>query len=598
MRMLVPTVLAVILTFTSACGSAARPASAPKAYPSAPYILPPIRLGIPSPLDWLDVTQAEIYSNIDAVNGFPEYVPDGDNLAQRAQFWLDAVDSQLRRIYPDLFLDAKGHSIVPHPRIRIMIKAGANAFSTSASVCYRVPIHFAAPPAGATPSDDASVIQISPKGVVGLYAKSHVSCIDRTATAVDADLVVRHLQQTVQVQHCSLSTDQGAVVLGQDCHLGSTVQSTGASAIILEPVSNWITLQTSLLELMPSDDQLAYTILHEAGHYYRAHGSLDKQRYVYFYHIDAENLARTKPKADPDLNVLGQKLAALPKYRTQPLSGQIWHSEMFSYGLLTRESLVRPTCSNAASPCFEPCSAWTAIIDDPGFSVQFGKFPQQPLDDVARALYDKWEVSFSQCLAAIAIGDAALPATVLEVAARKVFWRTDPAQATQTPVTTLLAVAAEMNAQFFARDAATDQLLQQALDQRLGYYTTEEEADNLAQAWLPLVGIAAKSSVDHWETFAAFKAGREQEGPYNLSAKDCFALYQSTPRWSESGRPVPVPVGAYTSLHHSSCFRMWNADQRLPYVPSPLAPSLLPSAERYGGPYVDLRARAHSWPNH
>ena len=593
----VPSIGAVIVTFTSACGSASRPASAPKAYPSAPHILPPIRLDIPSPLDWLDATQAEIYSNIDAVNGSPEYVPDGDDLTQRGQFWLDALDSQLRGFYPDLFFDSQGYSIVPRPRIRIMAKAGANAFSTSASVCYRVPIRFAAPPFGATPSDDASVIQISPKGVVGQYAKSHVSCIDRTTTAADADLVVRHLQQTVHVQHCSLSTDQGAVVLGQDCHLGSTVQSAGASGIMLEPVSNWITLQTSLLGLMPNDDQLAYTILHEAAHYYRAHGSLDKQQYVYFYHIDAENLASTQPKSDADLNVLGQKLAALPKYRTQPLTGQTWHSEMFSYGRLTRESLVRPTCSTAASPCFEPCSAWTAIMDDPRSGAQFGKFPQQPLDDVARALYDKWEVSLSQCLAAIAIGDSALPATVLDAAARKVFWRTGPTQANQAPAATVLALASEMNAQFFARDAATDQLLQQALDQRLGYYTTEEEADNLAQAWLPLVGIAPKSSVDHWATFAAFKAGREQEGPYNLSAKDCLALYQSTPRWRESGRPVPVPVGAYTSLHHSSCFRMWNADQRLPFVPSPLAPSLLPSAERYGGPYADLRARAQAWPN-
>ena len=289
----VPSIGAVIVTFTSACGSASRPASAPKAYPSAPHILPPIRLDIPSPLDWLDATQAEIYSNIDAVNGSPEYVPDGDDLTQRGQFWLDALDSQLRGFYPDLFFDSQGYSIVPRPRIRIMAKAGANAFSTSASVCYRVPIRFAAPPFGATPSDDASVIQISPKGVVGQYAKSHVSCIDRTTTAADADLVVRHLQQTVHVQHCSLSTDQGAVVLGQDCHLGSTVQSAGASGIMLEPVSNWITLQTSLLGLMPNDDQLAYTILHEAAHYYRAHGSLDKQQYVYFYHIDAENLAST-----------------------------------------------------------------------------------------------------------------------------------------------------------------------------------------------------------------------------------------------------------------------------------------------------------------
>jgi len=581
-----------LVALIAGCGRSPHPAQVASAEFGASQILPPVRIMAASPLDWLEATKEEIYSSVDAVNGYPQYLPDDDDLTRRAQFWLGALDGRLRQIYPQFFTAPDGQSIVPKPHIRLMIKAGANAFTSVATACYRVPIRFAAPPAGAPVGDGSSVILINAKGTVGLFPRARVSCINRDAAVQSAELVVRHLLQTLQVKSCSLSVDEGTVIIGSDCHLGASVNATTADGIVLQPVSNWMTLQSSLFDLLPSDGQLAYTILHEAAHYYRTHGAIDKRQYHYFYRINTDNLALSQPSVDMSLDDLGHQVTALPNYRTQPLVGQKWHSELFSYGRLARRSLVQDACGDPTSPCAASCRPWMDIMDDPNFDHEFGRFPQQMLSGDARGRYDRWEATLSQCLTSMTIDDMAHPGSVTPAAARTVFWRAAPLAADGTPFRTVFAIALSMNEQLFALAAAEERLLLQALDQRLGFYTTEEEADNLAQSWLPLLGFAPQNAVDHWLTFAKFKNGREQQGALNFSAEECLLLYRSMPKWSRSGQMVPVPVGSYTAFHHSSCFRIWNADQRLPWVSTPVAESLMPAAEQLGGSFETLRLRA------
>jgi hypothetical protein len=140
-----------------------------------------------------------------------------------------------------------------------------------------------------------------------------------------------------------------------------------------------------------------------------------------------------------------------------------------------------------------------------------------------------------------------------------------------------------------ARDRARDALLQQALVQRVGYYTTEEEADNLAMQWLPALGFPPSLALEQWWTYAAYRKGSEQRTPYNFSYERCLALYHAVPAWTENGRFVPVPVGSFGEDHHSSCFRIHNLHRRWLAQRWPIGPSLTAEAEAVGGAYAELR---------
>ena len=107
--------------------------------------------------------------------------------------------------------------------------------------------------------------------------------------------------------------------------------------------------------------------------------------------------------------------------------------------------------------------------------------------------------------------------------------------------------------------------LQEALEQRAGFYTTEEEADNLALDWLSLARAPVEDALTHWLLFARANQGSEQESAYNLSYERCLQLYEARPRWNEDGREAPVPVGSYVEDHHSTCFRLYNIERLLAY---------------------------------
>jgi hypothetical protein len=529
-------------------------------------------------IDWVATTSDEI---IGSGTSGSAYLPDEHPATRRVQFWIDQLDGWLRREDPERFATERGE--VPRPIVHLRIDQGSNAFVSSATVCRRVPIRFAGR-SGSGPGE--SIVLVHPRGSLGLYARSQLSCLDRMDTVLDAEVVRRFLVDSLRLKNCSVTVREGVLEFGRNCRMDPTVEQQTAAGVALKTTSNHLSIDTGLLALLPDEGQLVSAILHELAHFYRAHGSLAKSAFRYFYNLDAP--LAPQPPADPALDALGKQLVALGSFRTQPIQGQEWHSEIFSYGRYTAQLLVNPTCTAAESPCHEACKPWRGIMDDPQVMAQFGSFPQGLLTGASLELYVTWEATFSRCLASLRIAAAAdsLGAKVALEDVKKVFWR--PSYETQTYATVLDAARA-MSADLEARDRARDALLEQALHQRVGYYTTEEEADNLAMQWLPTLGFPPSLALDQWWTYAAYRKGSEQETPYNFSYERCLALYKAVPAWTEDGRLVPVPVGSYGQDHHSSCFRIHNLHRRWLAQRWPIGPSLIAEAEAVGGPYAELR---------
>jgi hypothetical protein len=124
-----------------------------------------------------------------------------------------------------------------------------------------------------------------------------------------------------------------------------------------------------------------------------------------------------------------------------------------------------------------------------------------------------------------------------------------------------------MNQYLKNRDQEGQRALTKALEQRLGFYNSEEEADRLALEWLSLLGVGPEAALHQWLRFAKLMDPYQQDGDSQFNSDRCAQLFQAVPRWTERGRELPVPYGSFTGLHASPCFRLWNLDQRLRYGP-------------------------------
>ncbi|MES2743794.1 MAG: hypothetical protein V4655_00145 [Bdellovibrionota bacterium] len=508
--------------------------------------LPPTRQDEPNPLDWISVPPAVVYDDVNSQWNNPAYLTDDDALLLRMKLWSDRLYDHLKLTYPDRFGDA-----IPKPDIRIMANDTINGFTSSRPVCYAVDIRFEGYGPDALPASRTDVIEINSKGSVGFYPREKVACVDRMAKLNPARHVAEYLRSNTRVKNCSISVEGDTLIVGKDCKLSVRDQHQGAGGIIIQSNTNWITLTTGALNQFPSEREAIFTLFHELGHYYLSHGALAKSQYNYFYRMNDANRLLARPREEPELQELGKKLLALPSYRTQPIEGQALHSELYSYLPTAIQNLILPACS--AHGCSEVCAPIIAFASDKSLTEKLGTFPQAQLTGEALDLYFQFEKNLLSCTNEIRMTSETPVAGEISVeAVKKVFWKGDSVAGQS-----LSSSIQSMSALLFAQENEKNALFQQAIDQRVGYYTTEEEADNIALQWMSDLGISAHYAVDYWFRFFESVSSKQQASPYNFGLGQCRIAQENG--WLEG----TVPVGNYTDPHHSTCFRIFNLVQEI-----------------------------------
>lgn len=519
-----------------------------------------------NPLVWIDQSRDEVV-------GKPDLVPPGSlaPMEKRLQRWLDLLQHQLELQSPDA-LRVGGVSI-PQLKIRIDPDFGLNASVETVSVCYRVPMRLEAtnpvspPMADPNPGDvDPLILTLGSKGQFTTKGFSKISCLDRMQQSASAHDLLRYWEDHRLAPPCSLRVEEGVLVIGADCPRGPEVVTGVLAGVKLHSVSPWIKLGKGLVEGYENEAELISVLFHEAAHYFRSHGVTAKPRFQYFYRIGPEQYARPQPLPDTSLAALGAEVQGLPPYRTQPVQGQRWHSELISYNRNALDQLILPRCTDSSEAgCGRECAPFREFVDDQQARVQLGRFPQAQLTADGLVQYHRWEDALEQCFASIPLGDDG-GNTVSWGQVAKVYWKIQsPAQ--PRVIGNLLDAVATMSQHLMDRDHLSQQALAKALNQRLGFYTSEEEADRLALEWLGLVGLEPEGALRQWLRFAGWMDPYQQEGPFQFKGSRCAQLYQAEPRWTEEGQDVLVPYGNFTGLHASPCFRAWNLDQRMLHGP-------------------------------
>lgn len=300
-----------------------------------------------------------------------------------------------------------------------------------------------------------------------------------------------------------------------------------------------------------SEKAFATVVAHELGHYYRAHGSSAySAKYDFWYQRDVHEPKR--PVAAEDAKKLASHVKTLMSARsTMAVASQ-------KLSPRTTGWLVSYSFRNAlgASP---GCEDALALLKDGGFSgpLSYGG----NLTEEQQAKYLAFEDALAACGSKVALVDANR----------------------QSFVSGVMAIFSAEKEDDFARSATLGELLErvettarrydeedvavreQLSKNHIGWYTTEQEADELAMELAVKVGITPREVLEAWlESMIMFEESYPSYGESDgttIGASACKTLFENdfvTTKEDGTKELAYVPLGSLGDTHHAWCYRLFN----------------------------------------
>jgi hypothetical protein len=557
------------------------------------------------PWMWANVTDAQYKTHIAPLVGIDAsaVLSQDHALTKRLQMWLDRIDTMLRTAHP------QDMALTPKPRAKVVKEGSTNAFVAPAPVCYDLPVKVRS--GSATASTTADVVYLDAKsGEISAWP-TDLKCLSGT----DAVATIKRFVDDFNAASagvCTLAVTGGKLVPSDGCARGSDLGNTvAARSVAIMQTANHVTVFTGLVVSMTEPEFVA-VVSHELGHYYRSHSNVAASDYDFFYTMPDDGNHDHRPVADESLRQLGESaiagstlLNSSELYRS--VSGQKLRPEMF----LAAGSVVKSVC--AAGDCPSECETANSYLNDEDFTDAIGRYPFGRAASGEAAAYKQFEAKALACLARLDVGtgsqvhaDSISWTSILALTMQPVWpdWLGALPAGTQAALGRYMALSAlrmgettdETNvAAAFKAAAATmndqddesEAALKQAYARRLGYYTFEQEADDEAAEWMADLGFEPRHAI---AAMQALGRGDETSLRGMLFGEDqCTSLFQND--WlNSSGSPVFVPVGDYSEIHHSACFRMFNIDREI--AAHNLAPSGATLPAHGGSAWLGLQQQA------
>ena len=514
--------------------------------------------------NWVELSRDEYLSdlkeNLYKLN--PQtLLPDDHPLTARAQYWIDLIDHTLRQKYPDK-LDG-----VPHPLAGVIASPEDNAYSSSALVCKAVATRL--DPASKATRPDIGFIGLIAEGgsgVVGEVAAG--SCVERPLTPADfADVLKDASNDPCDFVLSADSTAQQPIIqINLPCPALSAKLAGKAVAkgIAGRQVANRITFYSHIFSIIKDEREFVAITAHELGHYYRAHGVSESVPYDFFYKV-ADNSPGRRPVADPSVADFGAKVLAASK-RTEWSSGAMIDGAGWSVALSGDFFHLGLLISNG-----EQCAGHVTCQADCAKVRAFNWQSAAPGPGISRVAFENAFMSCADHIAfAPAVGVSALTLEPVATLADKLKDLTNLDQqvqniAAQSP--TWGGVLRGLNELLRAQAKPDLALLSNAATQGLGYYTIEQEADELSAEWLAMIGIDPAFATRSYLDVSIAEGANNPLGVTNVAFSlpdqaTCRTLYDHG--WKDaSGQSVFIPLGDYGEPHHNTCYRAWNIDREI-----------------------------------
>lgn len=528
---------------------------------------------------WDDVPSEDFETTLGELFGLGsvEFLAADHSLTKRTQFWLDRIDAQLRAAHPDELAN------VPKPNAKVMKESSANAFVAPVPICYKLPVKVRSGTANSQNTADTVYLELEtgslnawPDGITCYEGEDDVEQI--------RSLVAKFNAAGLDCQYSVSSS--GRLVPGSDCAVNEDLDGVvAAKHVAILQTANYVTVHTGLFTLM-TEEAFASVLAHELGHYYRSHSTATKGDYGFFYTAEVDQPAR-RPVAEPERQELGDgaimsstMLNASDTHRSHP--NATYRPELF----FAAGSVVQAVCD--AGSCPEACETAQTLIDSSSFTTKIGNFPFGQEGQGERQAYESFEAKVGACLEELELSETSGTLTATAVSWDKVrdlvgaptwpAWLGQISPRTARAIASLAQMAsarlagdapdaADLKAAFKTASATLKTqdddsvaLLRQAVSERLGYYTAEQEADDEAAEWIAETGVDPKHVVD-----AMRRLGQGAETSMHgmlLGEEDCDEL-RSNDWLGDDGAYVFVPIGDYAEVHHSVCYRMFNLEREI-----------------------------------
>lgn len=527
-----------------------------------------------SPFYWADSDYDSFRSALVSAYGWslPTAIADDHALAQRLQLWVDRLDAAVRA---QVKQNTGEELVAPKPRIKVLPTASDfNAWVSG------VVGRTGALTSGATTSEAGEVSDL-------LYLNRAKTSTYSTRSVVTPQWPGKEELQSFwnrPYPQCQLSAD--LQLKGSSCQMGA---KDGEIAILAS--SPWIHITTDLIAAL-GEKTVVFVLAHELSHYYRSHMSEAKlDRYEFWYDNEPDRKKRPVPSADAAaLKAAYLELTRNPKPIQSAVAG--------AYSPRLRPFLLKglaPVLTARAETDFACATArdalgpWvTELVEGIGIpserTTDFLVF-EKALADCAGKLALGSEPGATQ----ISIGEVVLAAMQYAPTGKGVSFYG------QEPLAEFLGALDESARKLDAKEA---KLLSDLQANRIGLYTTEQEADELGFELSLKVGIKPEEVLDGWIEFSVAVDGqipeyyREEYNKQNgFDTATCkAALEKSFATTNEQGvsEPMFVPIGQLEESHHGNCYRlfnMWRLQQSRKLVPAEAPSEMQP-------PWSELQAMA------
>ena len=508
-----------------------------------------------SPYYWANISFEE-HENTMAMLGAQtqgSYTADDDPLRVRLQQWADRMDAAMRRVTLN--------EVAPKPIVKVL-KSGStfNAWSSGTYVSLGVP--FGDPLSQSESYSLYSVLLSSPRVGVSEFALEEVLFPKPSNWIRPASFTqVWNLAKG----ECKLSSAGGRIT---GC--GAAYKTPDVVTVATSP---FIVFATDLVSQL-DENTTVFVMAHELAHMYRAHSSPLVERKYDFWYDHGPNVAKR-----PIPSARHQELQATYERVTRAANALDYVGDA---QLHARSRL--PLVGLAGAGAFDACPAYQT------WSTQYSL---QSLHDVAPHGYPTYEIAESY---------VALERTVLNECPKTEIFTRDVESPNQLPLSTIsnhllvyaapyvVPAASETVASYLQRLEESSYELEQEEaefvklvdDERIGLYTTEQEADEVALELVTRIGFTKKQGIDAWLGFMRAVDMRglvDSASTGEASAEQCGAWLEND-FLDAAGDPVEVTLGSLADNHHGSCYRLYNLwrearAHRYAVVPAPepLAPA-------------------------
>jgi hypothetical protein len=500
-----------------------------------------------------------------------EFASTDDPRVRWGQYWVDAIDHSLRELLPSLM------SSIPPPEFAVAEFPEINAYVTRVPICIKRPVRlesgpqrrssdsvvhpFVFAPLVFAPNEGHFIDSITQVDV----AKSCAQPFAKDDQAIQKTLEDLNRLTELNGGSCRLTLKRGKILATAACNpVDVPIEE---DAFVFLTMSNQLVFFDGVFDFYTEEKWLVSLISHELAHYYLAHDCLSEQRTQFLYRDDPQNLQRVLPEALADQVALAELKAVNTAGIHIPLKGsQLSRSLLIK---LSRDSEALAYVLNGycpqGSPCMEACAeALSALRSDSTMvSIEISLIRN---DTAAIGAAELLAGSLKTCLQSIPeMGSDDLihfANNVYSISLETSSWlpaNSWPDTARILALGNPRAVLDDLDQQIRACEQRAMALRERIINERVAYYTSEQEADEISLDLHTLVGITPSAGPERlipglvYETIESLGA---------LGMEACLAARRAG--WkNETGEWMPVSFEPSTDPHHNSCYRIFQMDRKI-----------------------------------